>query len=296
MDVQPSNLVIAHRGASAYLPEHTLEAYVMAVGQGADGIETDVVLSADGVPICLHDLWLETTTDAEEHFGNCARPDGHIYAIELTAEQIGRLRAFGRVGRSARSDVPPMHVPTLEDLLLLRNRLMHALGRQILLLVELKSPAYHQEQGKPLEEPVLAVLERFGCTTPECGVILQSFEEQSLQRLRTTLGTRLPLFYLTAHPLSARQIEEVSTYADGIAASRWLIEDGEGKAVNRGRLVASCHRRGLKLFVWTMGQDERAVRRMFWRYRVDGVITDNPDVAIRARASPPQSRTGRFAI
>lgn len=282
-------LIFAHRGASAYLPEHTLEAYVMAVGQGADGIETDVVLSADGVPICLHDLWLETTTDAEEHFGKCARPDGHIYAIDLTAEQIGRLRAFGRVGRSARLDVPPMHVPSLEELLLLRKRLMHALDRQILLLVELKSPAYHREQGKPLEEPVLAVLERFGCTTPECGVILQSFEAHSLQCVHA-LGAQLPLFQLSAHPLTPLQIEEVSTYADGIAALRWLIEDGEGKAVNRGRLVASCHRRGLKLFVWTMGRDELVVRRMFWRYHVDGVITDNPDVAVRARATPPRSQ------
>lgn len=122
----------------------------MAVGQGADGIETDVVLSADGVPFCLHDLWLETTTDAEEHFANHARPDGHIYAVDLTAEQIGRLRAFGRVGRNARSDLPAMPVPTLEDLLKLRQRLMQTLGRQILLLVELKSPACHAEQGKPL--------------------------------------------------------------------------------------------------------------------------------------------------
>lgn len=292
MDVQPSNLVIAHRGASAYLPEHTLEAYVMAVGQGADGIETDVVLSADGVPICLHDLWLETTTDAEEHFGDCARPDGHIYAMDLTIDQIARLRVFGRLGSGARSNIPLMHVPTLEELLKLRRHLEQVLDKQILLLIELKAPACHQEQGKPLEEPVLAVLERFGCMTPGCGVILQSFETHSLQRLRT-LGAQLPLFQLTAHPLTARQIEEVSIYADGVAASRWLIEDGEGKAVNQGRLVASCHRRGLKLFVWTMGQDERAVRRMFWRYRVDGVITDNPDVAIRARASPPHSRTGR---
>lgn len=293
MDVQPSRLVIAHRGASAYPPEHTLSAYAMAVGQGADGIETDVVLSADGVPFCLHDLWLETTTDAEEHFANHARPDGHIYAIDLTAEQIGRLHAFGRVGRNARSDLPAMPVPTLEDLLKLRQRLMQTLGRQILLLVELKSPACHAEQGKPLEEPVLAVLERFGCTMPDCGVILQSFEAQSLQRLRATLGTQVPLFQLTAQALSARQIEEIRTYADGISASRWLIEDGEGKAVNRGRLVASCHRRGLKLFVWTMGRDEPAVRRMFWRYQVDGVITDNPDVAVRARATPPRSPMGR---
>lgn len=290
MDAQPSSVVIAHRGASAYLPENTLEAFAMAVGQGADGVETDLVLSADGVPLCLHDLWLETTTDAQDLWADYARPDGHIYAIDLSVEQISRLRAFGRVGRHARSTVPPVRVPTLEDLLKLRQYLMQRLGRQVMLLLELKSPAFHHEQGKPLEEAVLDVLERYGCTNSESGVILQSFEPESLQRLRTLLGTPLPLFWLTAHPLSARQLEEIRAFADGVAVSRWLIEDGEGKAVNRGRLVASCHRRGLRVFVWTMGQDESAVRRMFWRYRVDGVITDNPDIALRARANPPRGR------
>lgn len=283
---QPSpKLVIAHRGASAYLPEHTLAAYALAMGQGADGIETDVVLSADGVPVCLHDLWLETTTDVAEHYDGRSRSDGHYYALEFTAEQIVQLRAFGRVSPSERGTLPRMHVVTLEDLLQLRQYLYRTTGRHFILLIELKSPQFHREQGKPLEGPVLRLLERYGCTTPECGVILQSFDAHSLQRLRHELRTGLPVYQLTGHALTKAQIDEVAAYADGISAQRWLIEDGEGNPVDEGRLVADCHEKGLKLFVWTMGQDEEAVRRMFWQYGVDGVITDNPDVAVRARSA-----------
>lgn len=285
MNQSSPKLVIAHRGASAYLPEHTLAAYALAIGQGADGIETDVVLSADGVPVCLHDLWLETTTDVAEHYNGRSRSDGHYYALEFTAEQIVQLRAFGRVSSPERGALPRMHVVTLEDLLQLRQYLYRTTGRQFMLLVELKAPQFHREQGKPLEEPVLRLLERYGCTTPECGVILQSFDAHSLQRLRHELQTGLPVYQLTGHALTKGQIDEVAAYADGISAQRWLIEDGEGNPVDEGRLVMDCHEKGLKLFVWTMGQDEDAVRRMFWQYGVDGVITDNPDVAVRARSA-----------
>lgn len=285
MNQSSPKLVIAHRGASAYLPEHTLAAYALAIGQGADGIETDVVLSADGVPVCLHDLWLETTTDVAEHYDGRSRSDGHYYALEFTAEQIVQLHAFGRVSPSERGTLPRMHVVTLEDLLQLRQYLYRTTGRQFMLLVELKAPQFHREQGKPLEEPVLRLLERYGCTTPECGVILQSFDAHSLQRLRHELRTGLPVYQLTGHALTKAQIDEVAAYADGISAQRWLIEDGEGNPVDEGRLVTDCHEKGLKLFVWTMGQDGEAVRRMFWQYGVDGVITDNPDVAVRARSA-----------
>jgi glycerophosphoryl diester phosphodiesterase len=294
MTLSPSKLVIAHRGASAYLPEHTLAAYALALGQGADGIETDVVLSADGVPICLHDLWLETTTDVAEHYDGRSRSDGHYYAIEFTFEQIAQLRAFGRVSYAERTELPRMHVVTLEDLLRLRQYLHRTTGKRFTLLVELKAPQFHREQGQPLEEPVLQVLEHYACTTPECGVVLQSFDAHSLQRLRHELRTSLPIYQLTGHMLTREQIDEVASYADGISAQRWLIEDGEGNPVDEGHLVADCHERGLKIFVWTMGRDEGAVRRMFWRYGVDGVITDNPDVAVRARSvgSTPEN-TGK---
>lgn len=281
-----SKLVFAHRGASAYLPEHTLAAYALAIGQGADGIETDVVLSADGVPICLHDLWLETTTNVAERFAGWSCPDGHYYAIVFTAEQIAHLNAFGRAGHDERLALPHMHVPALEDLLRLRQTIHRTTGRQMTLLIELKAPQFHREQGKPLEEPVLHLLERYGCVAPDCGVMLQSFDEHCLQRLRYELHTRLPILQLTAHPLAREQIEKIATYAEGISAQRWLIEDAEGNPVNGGRLVADCHEKGLALFVWTMGPDEEAVRRMFWQYGVEGVITDNPDVAVRARFKP----------
>lgn len=279
-------LVIAHRGASAYLPEHTLAGYALALGQGADGIETDVVLSADGVPICLHDLWLETTTDVLQHFEEHSRSDGHYYAIDFALEQIVQLRAFGRASLEQRSSLPPQSVPTLEDLLRFRQLLHRTTGRMFTLLIELKAPRFHREHGKPLEEPVLRVLSQYGCTAADSGVILQSFDPQSLQILRHELGTHLPLFQLTAEAIADEEMVQVATYAQGISAQRWLIEDGEGYPVDGGRLATRCREVGLNLYVWTMGKDTEAVRRMFWEYGVDGVITDNPDAACLAKLEP----------
>ena len=81
-------IVIAHRGASAYLPEHTLAAKALADGQGADFIEQDVVLTRDGVPIVLHDIHLESTTDVAERYPERAREDGHFYAIDFDLREV----------------------------------------------------------------------------------------------------------------------------------------------------------------------------------------------------------------
>lgn len=259
----------------------------MALGQGADGIETDVVLSADGVPICLHDLWLETTTNVAERFAGRARADGHYYAIDFSAAEVRQLRAYGRGGQETHSSLPPMRIPTLDDLLRLRHHLMRTLERPIVLSIELKAPAFHRERGMPLEERVLEELKRHGCEGRDTGVSLHSFDAESLKRLRTMLQTPLPLYQITAEPVSPSRAEEFRAYAEGVSVSRWLIEDGEGKEAAGASLSTLCHQHGLKLFVWTMGRDEQAVHRMFWRYGVDGVITDNPDVAVKARTGTP---------
>ena len=99
-------IVIAHRGASGYLPEHTLAAKAMAHAMGADFLEQDVVLTADGVPIVLHDIYLEATTDVEQRFPDRSRPDGRFYAIDFTLAEIRTLSAHERTTRS-RGDSGP---------------------------------------------------------------------------------------------------------------------------------------------------------------------------------------------
>ena len=92
----PSPIVIAHRGASGYLPEHTLAAKALAHGMGANFIEQDVVLSKDGTAIVLHDIHLDSTTDVAQRFPGRARADGRFYAIDFDIQEIRQLRVHER--------------------------------------------------------------------------------------------------------------------------------------------------------------------------------------------------------
>ena len=105
-------LVFAHRGASGYLPEHTLEAYTLAVAQGADHVEPDVVATRDGVLICLHDVHLERVTDAAAVYPDRARSDGRWYALDFTLAELRRLQ----VTAAGRHDLPGCGIPTLDEM------------------------------------------------------------------------------------------------------------------------------------------------------------------------------------
>ena len=115
--------VIAHRGASGYLPEHTLPAYALGYGHGAHWIEPDVVLTADDVPIALHDYTLGRTTDVETRFPDRHRDDGLYYAADFTYAEIARLRVVEP--RPNRYPHRTFRVPTLDDVL----ALVHGLNR-----------------------------------------------------------------------------------------------------------------------------------------------------------------------
>jgi len=99
-------LVIAHRGASGYLPEHTLAAKALAHGQGADYLEQDVVLTADDVPIVLHDIHLDSTTDVADRFPDRARPDGRWYAVDFSLAEVRQLAVGERLGRDGTAAFP----------------------------------------------------------------------------------------------------------------------------------------------------------------------------------------------
>ena len=168
--------VVAHRGASAYLPEHTLEAYTLAHAQGADYIEPDVILTRDNVLVCLHDLELETTTDVAARFPDRERPDGHWYTIDFTLAELKQLRVFGRVDDSERETMQGYQIATLDELILLVQRLNKAVSRKTALLIEVKDSEWHVKQGKPLEPVLLETLARHKVDTPVGGYIIQSFD------------------------------------------------------------------------------------------------------------------------
>ncbi|MFN3653554.1 MAG: glycerophosphodiester phosphodiesterase family protein [Armatimonadota bacterium] len=280
--------VIAHRGASGYLPEHTLSAYAAAHAQGADYIEPDVVLTKDGVLVCLHDLYLETTTDAAARFPDRKREDGHWYALDFTLEEIRTLRVFGRVPAAERDRLPFFRVPTLEELIQLVQHLNRTTGGECGLLVETKAPtSFHEKHGKPLEKTLLALLARYGYTGAASRAIIQSFEAPSQKKLRFELKTELPLIQLSGVPVSDEALKEIATYAVGFAPNRRAVVDAGGRPLNDNALVKNAHRHGLKVWVWTFNAEEAEMRRFLWELGVDGVITNHPDVGRRAAAPPP---------
>ena len=272
--------MIAHRGASGYLPEHTLEAYALAFAQGADFIEPDVVASRDGVLVCNHDIHMQDTTNVAELFPDRARDDGRYYFIDFTLAELKTLAVRGRRDTAE----PGYQIPTLAEMLTLVRRLNERTGRNVGTIPELKSPRWHREQGQPLEARLLDQYAAFGFTQRTDPVIVQCFELDTLRRLRQEFKTDLRLVFLDRRGLNDQTLDDLATFADAIGPAMKQIED-DGRSVDENSLVLRAHKRGLKVYPYTLGNDEAQARRFFTDYAVDGLFADFPDVAVRARAA-----------
>ena len=158
-------IVIAHRGASGYLPEHTLAAKAMAYALGAHYIEQDVVMTKDDVLIVLHDITLDRTTDVSEKFSNRSRDNGRYYAIDFTLEEIRslsategfRLRGDERVqGYQNRFPMnsSSFSISTLEEEIQLIQGLNKSTGKDIGIYPEIKQPKFHRDEGKDISTAV----------------------------------------------------------------------------------------------------------------------------------------------
>ena len=288
-------IVIGHRGAAGYLPEHTLAGYAFAYALGADYIEPDLVMTKDGILICLHDIYLERTTDVEELFPDRRRADGHFYAIDFTLEEIKRLSVHERCRDSGQPYFPGrfpvgashFQVPTFIEMIELIQGLNKSTGREVGIYPELKRPSWHLEQGYDVAVELLSVLDRYGYRGPEAKVFVQCFEADTLRRLRFELGTELPLVQLISvagFPLATKSgLAEIAGYAVGIGPDKRLIESNP-------TLVDWAHALGLVVHPWTFRADslpggyaslEEELEKFFFDYGVDGVFTDFPDVATK---------------
>ena len=210
--VLPANaspIVIAHRGASGYLPEHTLAAKAMAHAMGADFIEQDVVLTRDGVPIVLHDIHLESTTDVALRFPERKRADGHFYAIDLDLAEIRQLEAHERTRVSDagervavfpdRYPLQPgqLSVPNLAEEIAFIAGMDRSTGRTTGLYIELKAPNFHRQEGHDIARAILQVLTESGYHERPEQVFLQSFDDKVLRYLREDLDCQLPLIQVS---------------------------------------------------------------------------------------------------
>ncbi|MEM7311532.1 MAG: glycerophosphodiester phosphodiesterase, partial [Planctomycetota bacterium] len=180
-------LIIAHRGASGYLPEHTLPAVAMAHGLGADYIEQDVVLTKDKHPIVLHDIHLDTVTDVATKFPNRKREDGRYYAIDFELAEIRLLRVNERIDLATGKPVFPgrfplgksrFEIPTLAEEIELIQGLNKSTARDVGIYAEVKQPAWHRNAGFEISRIVIQVLKDYGYESKTDRAYLQCFDPE----------------------------------------------------------------------------------------------------------------------
>lgn len=286
-------LVIAHRGASGTLPEHTLPAFAQALSVGADAIEVDVVASADGELIVRHEPELALTSDVELRHdllvaarargATTTTPSG-LRTHDLTRRELTTLRSRQRAGRPGDFDDLYL-VPTLRQVLALARRTVGSPRVH----VELKEPRAHLELGLPLEGAVLAELRAHGWDRRGAPVLLQSFDAECLERL--AVRTDLPLLQLArldddGLALSSDEgLARVAEYADALGVSRALLQvAGDG-------LVARAAAHSLAVHVFTFADDDPCEADPAGAYAdalglgIAGLITDHPHSARRAVAA-----------
>lgn len=307
-------IIIAHRGASGYLPEHTLAAKALAHAMGADFLEQDVVLTKDGVAIVLHDIFLEPTTDVQDLFHGRNRDDGRYYAIDFTLEEVRKLHVHERSHRNTaggelavypnRFPLGPGNcgIPTLAEEISFIAGLDQSRKQTTGLYVELKAPNWHSQQGYDIARVIMEVLEQTGYAQREKQVYLQCFDDQALRYLRNTLKTTLPLIQLIAdnswgedsevdydYLQTAQGLEEIASYANGIGP--WIMQIYRGKSENgepmTTSLVDDALSNGLEVHPYTFRKDElptgisdfdELLELFINQIKITGLFTDFPDL------------------
>lgn len=193
-------LVLGHRGATGYLPEHTLASYELAIDQGADYIEPDLVSTKDGVLIARHEVNITGTTDVASHPEFAGRftkktidgvEEEGWFADDFTLREIKTLRAVQRVGFRAQQYNGVYDVPTFAEVVELAKRARSRYKRVIGVYPETKHPTYHQQRRLALEPKLVAVLRQYGWNHRSAPVFIQSFEVANLKRLRSMTTVRL---------------------------------------------------------------------------------------------------------
>ena len=317
----PSPVVIGHRGAPAYRPEHTAASFELAIDLGAELIEPDVVISRDGELVVRHESELSLTTDVASRPDFMARRTTKLvdgvqcsgwFAEDFT---LAELRTLGAVERMPA--LRPLNtaydghfgILTLGEVIdLARTR--STPDRQIRVLAELKLPERPDADELPMAELVAAELQRQGATGSGGCVLLQSFDPAVLRDRRARLGDDGPGMVQLVDDRAAGDrmvtrlgLREISTYAQAIGASRnRILGDPVAQTAGTSDLVEQAHRAALSVFCWTLRAenaflpehlrrgnapealgDALGEARQLLNLGVDGLITDSPDHAVQAR-------------
>ncbi|TGY88968.1 glycerophosphodiester phosphodiesterase [Marinicauda algicola] len=289
-------LVIAHRGASGLRPEHSLPAFELALRQGADVLEPDLQMSADGVLIVRHDPYLSTSTDIAdrpEFAGRSVERFGREdwWVADFTAAELQTLRT--RQVMEDRSDAHDGISPVLTfgDFLDFVSAEQAECGCTIAIEPEVKLPAEYTALGLDPLPALLAALEARGLDRADAPVVVQSFDAPFLMRLNEASEVRLAMLY-SGEPgadASGLSLEEIARFADAVGPYKGVLMNPDGSST--GYLEAA-HALGLEVHTWTVRDDREPLTgetvedelRALYGLGVDGVFTDFPETAVRVRA------------
>ncbi|HEY6424620.1 MAG TPA: glycerophosphodiester phosphodiesterase [Pseudonocardiaceae bacterium] len=276
------SIVIGHRGAAGYRPEHTLASYELAARLGADFMEPDLVATSDGVLVCRHEPEIGGTTDVSSHPEFASRKstkmlDGAAvtgwFTADFTLAELKTLRAVERLPQIRQHNTlfnGRYEIPTFQELLDLRARLSDELGRTLGVYPETKHPTFFQQAGLPLEPRLLEILRRNRLNQPDAPVFVQSFEVTNLQQLRKDgLRTKsVQLLSATGEPFdttaagagptyadlsTADGLRGIARYAQGIGPDKLQVipRQADGTLGAPTTLVADAHRAGLVVHPYT---------------------------------------------
>lgn len=286
-------VVIAHRGASGYLPEHTLAAKAMAHAMDADYLEQDLVMTRDGELVVLHDLYLDRVSDVAQKFPGRAREDGRHYVIDFTLEELKQLNITERRKHDDPNDETLVFpgrfglnqsrfgVHTFAEELELIRELNRTTGRSVGIYPEIKSPSFHHQNGQDIAAATLKVLKDYGYTQNDDSVYLQSFDPHELKRVRADLMPQmsmdLPLVQLIARTnwkltqerlpdgqwanydydwmLAPGAMEVIAEYADGVGPHIGMLLIDQNGELEPNDLVRQAQAQGLVVHPYTVRAD-----------------------------------------
>ncbi|QEI42902.1 Glycerophosphoryl diester phosphodiesterase [Dolichospermum sp. UHCC 0315A] len=312
-------IIIAHRGASGYRPEHTLASYELAIDLGADYIEPDLVITKDGILIARHENEISETTDIANHpeFAHLKTTktiDDEIktgwFTEDLTITEIKTLTAQERIPQLRPQNTAYngiFTIPTFQEIIDLAKHKSQTIGRHIGIYPETKHPSYFQSVGLPLEATLLLNLQEINLP-----IFIQSFEVSNLKEL--SQKTDLPLVQLInnigkpydfviendprtyADLLTQKGLREIAEYAQAIGVHKNLLipRDIHGKLLSPTSLIIDAHAANLQVHAWTFRNEDfflpldlqgnpQKEYEIFFSLGIDGVFSDYPNIALTVK-------------
>ena len=322
-------IVIAHRGASGYLPEHSMESKAMAYAMGVDYIEQDLVMTKDDQLVVLHDHFLDRVTNVASVYPQRKREDGRYYVIDFTLSEINALQmteGFELKEGQASANFPQrfpiwkssFKVHTFAQEIEMIQGLNKSTGHHVGIYPEIKSPWFHQHEGKDISRATLLMLKKYGYTSKKDAVYLQCFDPNEVRRIKTTLQIELGMNVKLVQLIAATQWQETMVYENGIAKPYnydWMFVPGAMKKIaqyadgigpwkpmlvregsTKDKLIVThiskeAQKEGLEVHPYTFRSDEGRIpsyaddfedllRIFYCKVGVDGVFTDFPDKAV----------------